>query len=825
MKAVSLQHANSVTKDFLRLSHCQGPGILLAQPHTKRRLFLHHLKHLPLDTPHVTRHGNAVVRYAPGDTVTLANSIAIPVPPAPPPASLAPTLELLAAVPADAFAADPSVRDAKALELLERGKTFNAAGDFRSACGCFEAAYALSIRAGMLVSAANMRLKMDEPSTAAAMYHNVLSECSLLPAEAEMARRKLNEATAAGGGDGKLSAMDTPPRAILAASFEADFDGAEFDAEFDLGGDDFAADFASPRSPRGLVSPVQARGFPPASADALAGGSATAATPPAGADSGLEARLLRLEEAVAAAVSAPRALEERTLRLEELFERKLSNARKGMEGLHERLQVVEKVTAKLREAADAFERTSSEHSSTIAEVRTTLPQLSAATGECSAQVRALQQQLAVSGASAGASVAARPVDLSGRAESSGDAGPDVAPSVESTEVPAAAERVSLGFSFADESPPAAKSSAGTTDDIADLSFRSSESAVAVRGSFMAPPLDLDFGAAPAATAVGVGPANSFGSDEPDGTAVDLVVQSTPLATIGGVGPVDSFGSDGPVTVSGAVVNLDAGSMPAATIGGEGPDDSMSSNAPLARSSANEPSLNLGFAQDESALAATSTKSDGLGLSASFEGEPPAAEVALSTAAGGVTSSDTLAGFLRHAEASPVSESATNAVSTMSGAHLDSPLVEAVGSAADSGGRVLGGDNMGDLAGFGAVAATSASGATGFAGFEAASAAPSASGAADFAGFEAASAAPSASGAADFAGFEDASAAPPASGAADFAGFEAASSAPPSSIASAFAGFEVASTAPPAIGAATVNDSTGDFSPKSGAPANSELFSL
>jgi hypothetical protein len=49
----------------------------------------------------------------------------------------------------------------------------------------------------MLVSAANMRLKLSHAATAAAMYRFVLSECSLLPAEQEMASRKLGEARAA----------------------------------------------------------------------------------------------------------------------------------------------------------------------------------------------------------------------------------------------------------------------------------------------------------------------------------------------------------------------------------------------------------------------------------------------------------------------------------------------------------------------------------------------------------------------------------------------------------------------------------------------------
>ena len=46
----------------------------------------------------------------------------------------------------------------------------------------------------MLVSAANMRLKLDMAETAAAMYKHVLGESGLLPPEREMAKRKLGEA-------------------------------------------------------------------------------------------------------------------------------------------------------------------------------------------------------------------------------------------------------------------------------------------------------------------------------------------------------------------------------------------------------------------------------------------------------------------------------------------------------------------------------------------------------------------------------------------------------------------------------------------------------
>lgn len=118
------------------------------------------------------------------------------------------------------------------LQLLQKGKDANAASDFATAAACFEAAYALSVRPGMLVSAANMRLKLGEAVTASAMcvlsaravallrrcaltlapwcalfpswrrctllrarrYRMVLADSGLLANEREMASRKLAEA-------------------------------------------------------------------------------------------------------------------------------------------------------------------------------------------------------------------------------------------------------------------------------------------------------------------------------------------------------------------------------------------------------------------------------------------------------------------------------------------------------------------------------------------------------------------------------------------------------------------------------------------------------
>ena len=47
-------------------------------------------------------------------------------------------------------------------ELLANGKAANTEGQFLEARDFFEAAYALSERIGLLVSAANMRLKLKD---------------------------------------------------------------------------------------------------------------------------------------------------------------------------------------------------------------------------------------------------------------------------------------------------------------------------------------------------------------------------------------------------------------------------------------------------------------------------------------------------------------------------------------------------------------------------------------------------------------------------------------------------------------------------------------
>ena len=190
--------ATSVTKDFLLLSQpFIHQGILVTSASSGRRLFLHHLSELPLSEVYRTAEGNAVQRID-QRVVKLASSISIDV--APPPADLVPSTKLALSISPALFSAPTAERDARVLGLLQRGKEANAASDHRAACACFEAAYALSLRSGMLVSAANMRLKLGQPETAAAMYTWLIGECELSEAERKMATAKLAEAQGQGAG-------------------------------------------------------------------------------------------------------------------------------------------------------------------------------------------------------------------------------------------------------------------------------------------------------------------------------------------------------------------------------------------------------------------------------------------------------------------------------------------------------------------------------------------------------------------------------------------------------------------------------------------------
>ncbi|EOD11245.1 hypothetical protein EMIHUDRAFT_459784, partial [Emiliania huxleyi CCMP1516] len=178
-----VHEANSVTKDFLLLSQpFINAGILIASASSGRRLYIHHLTEVPLNEVYLTRTGNHLQRRTVNLTAPAkGTAIDIKVEEIPPLPVL--SVKMTLALPTSVFSGPARARDNAVLDLLQRGKEANGAGDFGTACACFEAAYALSVRAGMLVSAANMRLKLSHAATAAAMYRFVLSECSLLPAE------------------------------------------------------------------------------------------------------------------------------------------------------------------------------------------------------------------------------------------------------------------------------------------------------------------------------------------------------------------------------------------------------------------------------------------------------------------------------------------------------------------------------------------------------------------------------------------------------------------------------------------------------------------
>ena len=183
MHSANIRGANTVTKDFLCFSQpFIHEGALLSSSSSGRRLYIHHLSEVPLSEVFSTRVGNHLQRLD-NVKVTLAG-IEIEVGPPPEASAKVPTARLLSQIPTAAFSGSVSNRDKLVLQLLQRGKDANAASDFVQACACFEAAYALSVRAGMVVSAANMRLKLaheheEELPTALAMYQKVREEAAL----------------------------------------------------------------------------------------------------------------------------------------------------------------------------------------------------------------------------------------------------------------------------------------------------------------------------------------------------------------------------------------------------------------------------------------------------------------------------------------------------------------------------------------------------------------------------------------------------------------------------------------------------------------------
>ena len=199
---------------------------------------------MPLSEVFTTREGNHIQRLDKGKATLAGIEMDVgPKPNSGPPVN---TAKVLSQIPTAAFTGPVNGRDKLVLQLLQKGKDANGASEFAQACACFEAAYALSVRGGMLVSAANMRLKLGEAETAAAMYRSVLSDSGLLEPEREMAARKLAEAQALLPAEAPKAAKPSAKKA--GSGFEGGFDA-------DFGDDDGFGDFDdAPVPPRQAAS-------------------------------------------------------------------------------------------------------------------------------------------------------------------------------------------------------------------------------------------------------------------------------------------------------------------------------------------------------------------------------------------------------------------------------------------------------------------------------------------------------------------------------------------------------------------------------------------
>jgi hypothetical protein len=264
--------ANTVTKDFLTFSQpFIHEGALLSSSTSGRRLFIHHLSEVPLGTDVFTTQIGNQLKRTDKNTVAMGD-IKLDIKPFPEGIANVPTPKIISQVPTAAFTGPAEARDKLAVQLINKGKEANSAGEFAAACACFESAYALARREGMLVSAANMRLKLGDAYTAAAMYRQLLSDPGLLDAkERDMATRKLKEAQdvlkTQGGGDpaargtggssGGKGGSSGGGKGGDFADFEADF--VVGGGDDDEGSDDGFADFDDAPPP-----PKSSRAAPPA---------------------------------------------------------------------------------------------------------------------------------------------------------------------------------------------------------------------------------------------------------------------------------------------------------------------------------------------------------------------------------------------------------------------------------------------------------------------------------------------------------------------------------------------------------------------------------
>ena len=430
---------------LVQLSHIPE-GLVLRG--TDRRTYIHHLSEVPSGEVYQTPEGNELQRVSTTKVSVAGTEIQIGQH-----AVLVPTANVIAQIPNAAFA-EGEAQDTAGMQLLERGKAANAQSDFALACACFEGAYALSIRGGMLVSAANMRLKLGDAETAAAMYKSVLADQeALTSSEREHANRKLAEAQRAVGArippgypPGSLSRSHTDlpqPHSFGSPSsndWDAFGDGSHQQDGFeDLGnGADWGAFEDAPKRPSvpagaavlAPSKPVEAvagsfrafdAGFgeeesfhgPPGSGGGT-GGSTSGGTGggTGGGTSGeladMQARLARLEHAMAAssgpgadssvaAASTASRVAERVEELSATVDKKLKGMKSGLEALHGRLQAVELAIGKLPEHLKVFKakqkelsRISREHAEQIAAIHGAMPQLTLASEECTQRLSELE---------------------------------------------------------------------------------------------------------------------------------------------------------------------------------------------------------------------------------------------------------------------------------------------------------------------------------------------------------------------------------------------------------------------------------------------------
>ena len=72
----------------------------------------------------------------------------------------------------------------QALEYFEAAKAANGADDFKAACSYFETSYLMNPKLTTLISAANMHLKLRNPSVAAEIYIRLLDNPTVVGASA-----------------------------------------------------------------------------------------------------------------------------------------------------------------------------------------------------------------------------------------------------------------------------------------------------------------------------------------------------------------------------------------------------------------------------------------------------------------------------------------------------------------------------------------------------------------------------------------------------------------------------------------------------------------